>query len=48
MNPGRRRALRVLAGTGAATATVAAAPAHAARAPKLKWEKPAPWSEAAE
>jgi Fe-S-cluster-containing dehydrogenase component len=33
MNPGRRRALRVLAGTGAATATVAVAPAHAARAP---------------
>ena len=34
VNPGRRRALRVLAGTGAAAATVAAAPAHAARAPK--------------
>jgi Fe-S-cluster-containing dehydrogenase component len=33
MNPGRRRALRVLAGTGAAGAiAVAAAPAHAARA----------------
>jgi len=34
VNPGRRRALRVLAGTASATATVAAAPAHAARAPK--------------
>ena len=32
MNPGRRRALRVLAGTGAATA-VAASPVSAARAP---------------
>jgi Fe-S-cluster-containing dehydrogenase component len=34
VNPGRRRALRVLAGTGAATAAAAATPAEAARAPK--------------
>ena len=34
MNPGRRRALCVLAGTGAATAAVAAAPAEAARVAK--------------
>lgn len=35
MNPGRRRALRVLAGTGAATASaLAATPARAARAPR--------------
>jgi Fe-S-cluster-containing dehydrogenase component len=34
VNPGRRRALRVLAGTGAATAAAAARPVEAARAAK--------------